>query len=86
MKNCLVCFQVAPDDALTCLNCGEGSWGAVTETKPTADDAPGAADEPPVPPVPPAEETPATAQPDEPPVPTPSQQAPVTTVVRKVKR
>lgn len=26
MKTCLCCGTKANDDALTCLNCGEGSW------------------------------------------------------------
>lgn len=29
MKLCQECIKYMPDDALTCLSCGGGSWGVV---------------------------------------------------------
>ena len=34
MKRCLICMTEAEDDALTCANCGHGSWGVKHQEHP----------------------------------------------------
>jgi hypothetical protein len=50
MKTCLCCHTKAAADALTCANCGEGSWSAVemVEEKPSQQNDPDTAIETPV--------------------------------------